>query len=41
MSDNLSLADIARRVSAPFPNRFVKWQDVLARVVELSEKYSH
>jgi len=41
MSGNLSLADIARRVSAQFPNRFVKWQDALARVAELSEKYSH
>ena len=41
MSDNLSLVDIARRVSAQFPNRFVKWQEALARVAELSEKYSH
>lgn len=40
MSENLALADIARRVSAQFPNRFTTWQDALARVAELSEKYS-
>lgn len=39
MSDNLALADIARRVSAQFPNRFATWQEALARVAELSEKY--
>jgi protein arginine N-methyltransferase 1 len=41
MSDNLALTDIARRISVQFPTRFVKWQDALARVAELSEKYSH
>ena len=39
MSDNLTLADIACQVSVQFPNRFTTWQEALARVAELSEKY--
>ena len=40
MSEDLALADIACRVSAQFPNRFAARQEALARVAELSEKYS-
>lgn len=40
MSHHLSLADIARGVSAQFPHHFATWPDALARVAELSEKYS-
>jgi protein arginine N-methyltransferase 1 len=40
MSDNISLANVARRLAAQFPTRFAKWEDALTRVGELSEKYS-
>lgn len=40
MSEHRALVDIAHQVSAHFPNRFATWQKALARVAELSEKYS-
>jgi protein arginine N-methyltransferase 1 len=40
MSDHMSLATIAGRLSAQFPSRFATRQDALTRVAELSEQYS-
>lgn len=40
MTTGISLDDIARSISDRFPARFAKWQDALARVSGLSEKYS-
>jgi type I protein arginine methyltransferase len=40
MNDGKSLGDIARELSAQFPERFARWQDALTRVGELSVRYS-
>jgi len=40
MDGETSLAEITRRVSDRFPSRFPKWEDALARVGRLSQKYS-
>lgn len=38
--DGFSLGEIARRVADRFPERFRRWQDALARVGDLSRRYS-
>lgn len=40
MDGQTSQEEIARRAVAHFPARFARWEDALARVGELSEKYS-
>jgi protein arginine N-methyltransferase 1 len=40
MNDGKPLGDIARELSAQFPERFARWQDALTRVGELSVRYS-
>ncbi len=40
MDGETSLAEMARRVSDRFPGRFQRWEDALARVGRLSQKYS-
>lgn len=40
MDGQHSLGDIARRVAVCFPRQFDKWESALARVGELSEKYT-
>jgi len=40
MEEHRTLGDIAREVASRFPRRFSRWQDALARVGELSSRYS-
>lgn len=36
-----SLGDVARQVASRFPQRFPRWEDALAHVADLMERYDH
>jgi protein arginine N-methyltransferase 1 len=40
LNSDVSLGEIASRLLTQFPSRFPKWENALAHVGELSEKYS-